>query len=229
MSSIYRLLLADSNTQRCQLLEKHLIALGYTLDVADCAAAAQHILLVRNPDLAIFAADLPDISGVEICRLLRLDGSTLPLILLHAVDSYVERSASLNAGADDALSFPFSLEELAARIKALIRRSRITTHDSHPSEFAYRDLVISTDRRLVSRAGQPIKLTVREYDLLLFLFHHRNHVVPRRKLLSAVWGDLWVGSDNLLDVYIRYLRKKIERDGLEPLIHTVRGVGFRLE
>ena len=95
-------------------------------------------------------------------------------------------------------------------------------------ELHFRDLMVNTDSRQVSRAAIPVKLTVKEYDLLLHLLQHREHVLSRQDILLAVWGDNWVGDDNLLDVYIRYLRKKLERPDLEPLIHTVRGVGFML-
>ena len=97
------------------------------------------------------------------------------------------------------------------------------------TELHYRDLTVNTDSRQVSRAANPVKLTVKEYDLLLHLFRHREQVLSRKDILFAVWGDHWVGDDNLLDVYVRYLRKKLERPDLEPIIHTVRGVGFMLK
>ena len=138
------------------------------------------------------------------------------------------RVASLQAGADDVLSIPYAFEELIARLHALLRRSAMGRNDNAGSLLCCGDLVVSTDDRQVSRAGQPIKLTVKEYDLLLCLLRHQQEVLSRQRILHAVWGDTWVGDDNLLDVYIRYLRKKIERPYLEPLIHTVRGVGFVL-
>lgn len=224
-----RLLLADADPRRRDLLQKHLAALGYTLHLETEGSAALRFLQDTPPDLAILDAALPDLSGAELCRRLREHGSTLPLLVLHTVDSYGERVAALDAGADEALSFPFALEEFTARIKALLRRSRMGLNDADGAELSHRDLAINTDARQVSRAGQSVKLTVKEYELLLFLLRHKQQSLTRHQILTAVWGDTWVGDDNLLDVYIRYLRKKIERPELEPLIHTVRGVGFMLE
>ncbi len=140
-----------------------------------------------------------------------------------------ERVAALQAGADDALGSPYALEELHARLLSLLRRARMGANDSAGSLLSYGDLLVDTDQRQVKRAGMAIRLTVKEYDLLLFLLRHQQQVLPRQRILHGVWGDTWVGDDNLLDVYIRYLRKKIERADLEPLIHTVRGVGFVLK
>jgi two-component system response regulator MprA len=150
------------------------------------------------------------------------------LVLLLSFDHYSSRVAALEAGADDELSRPFAIEELIARLRALLRRSRMGLNHVDGVELHYRDLTVNTDSRLVSRASTLVKLTVKEYDLLLHLLRHREQVLLRQDILLAVWGDNWVGDDNLLDVYIRYLRKKLERPDLEPLIHTVRGVGFML-
>lgn len=224
-----RLLLADADPRRRDLLLKHLQALGYRLQSTDDGLVAQRLLQEAPPDLAILDAALPHLSGLDLCRRLREHGSTLPLLVLHSADAYGQRVAALDAGADEALSFPLALEEFSARIHALLRRARMGLNDADGSELSHRDLTINTDARQVSRAGQACKLTVKEYDLLLFLLRHKQQTLSRHQILLSVWGDTWVGDDNLLDVYVRYLRKKIERPDLEPLIHTVRGVGFRLE
>lgn len=228
MPTTARLLLADADARRRDLLLKHLKALGYLLHTAEDGLVAQRFLITSPPDLAILDVALPHITGPELCHRLREQGSTLPLLVLHANNSYGERVAALDQGADEALSFPLALEEFTARIRALLRRSRMGFNDADGSELCYRDLSVDTDARQVTRAGEAIKLTVREYDLLLFLLRHKDQTLSRHQILTAVWGDTWVGDDNLLDVYIRYLRKKIERPDLEPLIQTVRGVGFRL-
>ena len=228
MSITARVLLADSDSRRCDLLHKHLTALGCVLHLEADGLQAQQYLLQSPPDLAFLDVALPTLTGIEITRRLRDQGSTLPLMLLCRTDRYSDRVAALDAGADEALSFPFALEEFTARIRALLRRSRMGANDADGSELHHRDLTINTDGRLVSRAGTTLKLTVKEYELLLFLLRHKEQVLSRHQILTAVWGDTWVGDDNLLDVYIRYLRKKIERPELEPLIHTVRGVGFML-
>ena len=224
-----RLLLADADPQRSDLLHKHLEAHGFLLHLEADGLAAERYLHDTPPDLAILDAALPQLSGVELCHQLREYGSTLPLVVLHPVDSYGDRVAALDAGADEALSFPFALEEFTARIRALLRRSQMGLHDADGTELSHRDLIINTDSRLVTRGGSSIKLTVKEYELLLYLLRHKQQTLARHQILTAVWGATWVGDDNLLDVYIRYLRKKIERPELEPLIHTVRGVGFMLQ
>ena len=224
-----RLLLADADPRRREVLHKHLLAAGFSLHLEVDGAAAQRFLQETPPDLAILDAALPTLCGAELCRRLRDHGSTLPLLVLHSEDSYGARVAALDAGADEALSFPFALEEFTARIKALLRRSRMGLNDADGAELSHRDLTVNTDSRLVNRAGLSVKLSVKEYELLLFLLRHKQQALTRHQILTAVWGDTWVGDDNLLDVYIRYLRKKLERPDLEPLIHTVRGVGFVLK
>jgi two-component system response regulator MprA len=229
LSNTARLLLADADPRRRDLLQKHLRALGYVLQIEADGLQAQDQLQSAPPDLAILDASLPQFSGLELCRRLRDNGSTLPLLVLFANDRYTERVAALDAGADDALSYPYALEELTARIRALLRRARMGVNDADGNILSHRDLTVNTVDRTVIRADSPLKLTVKEYDLLLYLLRHKEQVLTRHQILTAVWGDTWVGDDNLLDVYIRYLRKKIEKPDLDPLIHTVRGVGFRLE
>jgi DNA-binding response OmpR family regulator len=224
-----RVLLADSDRRRSDLLQKHLTAWGCLLHLEADGFQAQQHLFSAPPDLAVLDAALPTLSGIEITKRLRDQGSTLPLLVLCRTDHYSERVAALDAGADDALAFPFALEEFTARIRALLRRAHMGASDVDGAELIHRDLTVNTDERLVTRAGLSLKLTVKEYELLLYLLRYREQVLSRHQILTAVWGDSWVGDDNLLDVYIRYLRKKIERPELEPLVHTVRGVGFMLK
>jgi two-component system response regulator MprA len=229
LSSADRLLLADADVRRGDLLQKHLQAQGFLLELEADALCLQQRLLDAPPHLAILDAALPVLTGVELCRKLRDHGSTLPLLLLYSADRYSDRVLGLQAGADEALSFPFALQEFTARIRALLRRSRMGLNDAAGSLLSHLDLSINTDNREVTRAGKRLSLTVKEYDLLLYLLRHKQQVLSRHQILTSVWGDTWVGDANLLDVYIRYLRKKIERPELEPLIHTVRGVGFMLQ
>ena len=180
-------------------------------------------------DVLLLHADLQPLSACAIAQDLRDQGSTLPIFVFTDSNHYGSRVAALQAGADDVLSIPYAIEELTARLHALLRRARMGVNDLVGSFLSYGDLVVNTDERQVVRSGQPIKLSVKEYDLLLCLLRHQQQVLSRQRILHLVWGDTWVGDDNLLDVYIRYLRKKIERPDLEPLIHTVRGVGFVLK
>ena len=223
-----RLLLLDPDPRSADLLSKHLQAQGFLPRACSTVSEAHAHISSAAPQLALISDGL-DSSALEFVRQLRAGANAIPLLLLLSLDHYSARVAALLAGADDVLSRPFAIEELTARLHALLRRSCMGAHHTDGAELDHRDLSVNTDSRQVSRAGRPIKLTVKEYDLLLHLLQHRGQVLPRQEILLAVWGDSWVGDDNLLDVYIRYLRKKLERPDLEPLIHTVRGVGFMLQ
>lgn len=229
VASADRLLLLDPDASHASLLLKHLQAQGYHLTHCTISAELPRSLAFADLQLLLLhegqvAAD----QAIALCRQLRDQGCSLPILVLTSSSHYSARVMALQAGADDVLSQPYALEELLARIQALLRRSGMGVREASGAILNYADLIVHTDTRQVSRAGQPVKLTVKEYDLLLCLLRHAQQVMPRRRLLHLVWGDSWVGDDNLLDVYIRYLRKKIERPDLEPLIHTVRGVGFVL-
>lgn len=225
VSSFARLLLADQDAGRATMLCKQLSAQGFHATHHNDLQQVNVSLGVDATDLLIALSTLP---SDPLIRVLREAGSSLPVLVLSESNHYGSRVASLQAGADDVLSIPYAFEELIARLHALLRRSSMGRNDSAGSLLCYADLVVNTDDRQVTRAGQPIKLTVKEYDLLLCLLRHQQEVLSRQRILHSVWGDTWVGDDNLLDVYMRYLRKKIERPDLEPLIHTVRGVGFVL-
>jgi len=224
-----RLLLVDPDPRSARLIAQHLQAQGYAVCTAASTEEAFTQLNDGAPQLALLAESVPPEQALSFCRQLRTAAQVLPLLLLSPTDHFSARVAALEAGADDVLSHPYALEELYARLQALLRRSRMGVHHTDGAELRYRDLVVNTDSRQVWRAGMPIKLTVKEYDLLLHLLQHREQVHPRQQLLLDVWGESWVGDGNLLDVYIRYLRKKLERPDLDPLIHTVRGVGFMLK
>ena len=224
-----RLLLVDPDTRSSDLLTKHLQLHGFAISAVASTDAAQQQLEVAAPQLLLISDSLPDGAALVFTRQLRAAANAIPLLLLLSLDHYSSRVAALEAGADDVLSRPFAIEELVARLRSLIRRSRMGLNHVDGTELHYRDLKVNTDSRQVTRAGTPIKLTVKEYDLLLHLLQHHEQVLSRQDILLAVWGDSWVGDDNLLDVYIRYLRKKLERPDLAPLIQTVRGVGFMLK
>jgi len=224
-----RLLLADPEPGRANLIAKHLHAVGYQVHIFHDSPGLLVSLSKLCPDALILQASLMPQPPLQICSILRDGGSSTPILLLAAGDHFSERVAALQAGADDALGCPFAIEELHARLAGLLRRVRMGVNESAGSLLSYGDLQVNTDQRLVQRAGAIIRLTVKEYDLLLFLMRHQQQVLSRQRILHGVWGNSWIGDDNLLDVYIRYLRKKLERPDLDPLIHTVRGVGFVLK
>lgn len=181
-------------------------------------------------DLILLDVMLPGMSGFEVLRRLRMEDENTPVILLTARDSVFDKVNGLDHGANDYITKPFEMEELLARMRSAIRVS--TTRNSQSSATALKsidDLEIDEGARTVKRAGTPIELTRREFDLLVFLLDNRNQVLSRDQLLNKVWGFDYVGETNVVDVYIGYLRKKIDHDYDYPLIHTIRGVGFMLK
>ena len=166
---------------------------------------------------------------IDLIQLIRSKKSSIPLIHLIRDDSYRSRVQSLQSGSDDVLSLPFALEELDARLDSLFRRASMGANHLDGTVLRHQDLELNTDTREVIRDDISSKLTVKEYDLLIYFLQNPGMVLARKTIMNNVWGQSWTGDDNLLDVYIRYLRKKVERPKLEKLIHTVRGVGYILK
>lgn len=227
MSHQQRVLIVDDDPELRRFLAAELAVESYAVEAVGTGQQALIRLREARWDLVLLDWTLPDFSGVEVCRRLRATEITTPVLMLTARDAVTERVEALDAGADDYLTKPFSIEELLARVRARLRRSGSSNGDETVLSFA--DLQVNMASHEVSRGGEEIQLTVREYGLLLALLREPNRVQERQTLLHNVWGEHFVGDANLLDVYIRYLRKKIERPGLPTLIQTVRGVGFILK
>lgn len=225
--SVPRLLIVDDDPDVRQFLRGELEAEGYGCWEAANGQQALGLLRTESFDLVLLDWTLPDFSGVEVCRRLRQAGLGTPVLMLTARDDVRERVEALDSGADDYLTKPFSLEELLARVRARLRRSSLAADDEELLSLA--DLVVRPASREVHRAEASIALTVREFDLLLLLIRQPNQVHTRQALFTALWGPPISGDDNLLDVYVRHLRRKIERAGAPSLIQTVRGVGFMLK
>jgi two-component system, OmpR family, response regulator MprA len=226
-----RILIVDDDPELRRFLSQELKVEGYTVELADNGQSALSEIRQQSFDLVLLDWTLPDFSGVEVCRRIRRSGINTPVLMLTARDDVRERVEALDSGADDYVIKPYSIEELLARVRALIRRS-INPDTSTENEAVLVELgslTLDTGSREVTRNGLPINLTVREYDLLLCLLAEPNRVIKRETILQTVWGENHYGDDNLLDVYIRYLRRKIEQDGQPSLIQTVRGVGFMLK
>jgi DNA-binding response OmpR family regulator len=203
-------------------IRRGLILTGYEVDVAHDGEVALSQARERMPDLVILDLMLPGMDGVEVCRRLRA-ASDVPIVVLTARDAVSDKVEGLDAGADDYLTKPFAFDELLARVRAALRR-RV------PSEevLTVGDLVIRRASREVERAGRPIELTTREYDLLEFLARNAGKVVEKQTIFERVWGyDFEIESD-AIKVYVRYLRKKLNGPGETDLIHAVRGVGYML-
>lgn len=177
-----------------------------------------------EPDLILLDWMLPGISGPEICRRLRQTGSKVPIILLTAKDEVSDRVAGLDAGADDYVVKPFSIEELLARVRANLRRD----NEEDPDLLQFSDLSLNRSTREVFRGKRSIELTAKEFDLLDYLLSHPRQVLTRDQILERVWGYDFMGDSNIIEVYVRYLRLKLEDKEESRLIQTVRGVGYVL-
>ena len=192
-------------------------------DAADGAGALAQIELTP-PAIVVLDVLMPGMTGVEVVLRLRAQGRTLPVCMLSARDEVDDRVAGLAAGADDYVVKPFSIGELAARLHALVRLHE--TRDRRPVVLG--TLVVEPDRRLATLAGRDLGLTTREFDLLMMFAGHPGQVLSRTQLLEHVWGYTWEVDSNVVDVFIGYLRKKLETGGRPRILHTVRGIGFVL-
>jgi DNA-binding response OmpR family regulator len=217
----FKVLVVEDDAQIVRVLRLELEHEGYVVDTASDGLAGLEKAL-KEPDLVILDVMLPKMDGHEVCTRVRAK-STVPIIMLTAKDRIPDRVSGLDLGADDYITKPFSIEELLARVRARLR-------ERHPKSnvLSVRDLTMDRDRHEVHRGGRAIALTAKEYALLEYLLLHRNKVHTRDELFNGVWGSDFLGDSNLIDVYIRYLRGKID-DGFEDkLISTVRGVGYTL-
>ena len=213
-----------------QLRLNHNLALEAD-DPQEAAAAygrSREVAAGGAPVVLILDLMLPGIGGLEICQTLRAQGAALPILMLSALGAVEDRVAGLRLGADDYLAKPFDFEELLARLEALARRGRDWT-PATPSRLVVADLVFDRERMQASRAGQPLALTARELALLELMMSAPGRLFSRERILSNVWGASEDPLTNVVDVYIRRLRAKIDEGHARPLIHTVRGLGYRLE
>jgi DNA-binding response OmpR family regulator len=221
-ANAYQVLVIEDDAAISRVLQLELEHEGYSVDVArDGLSGLERAL--KEPDLVILDLMLPRMDGMEVCKRIRAK-SRVPIIMLTAKDRVPDRVAGLDMGADDYLTKPFSTEELLARVRARLRDKEPATN-----VITYRDLVMDRDRHEVTRAGKQVNLTAKEYALLEYLLLHRNKVHSRDELFNGVWGSDFLGDSNLIDVYIRYLRGKIDEGFDDKLITTVRGVGYTIK
>ncbi|MBF6355503.1 response regulator transcription factor [Nocardia higoensis] len=222
-----RILVVDDDRAVRESLRRSLTFNGYTVDLAVDGIDALEKAAAQRPDALVLDVMMPRLDGLEVCRRLRSTGDDLPILVLTARDSVSERVAGLDAGADDYLPKPFALEELLARLRALLRRRAADPGEiSEAMHFA--DLSLDPVTREVSRADRSISLTRTEFSLLEMLMANPRRVLTRSRILEEVWGYDFPTSGNALEVYIGYLRRKTEAEGEARLIHTVRGVGYVL-
>ncbi|MCL6444998.1 MAG: response regulator transcription factor [Alicyclobacillus sp.] len=220
-----RILIIEDEQNIADFLMLELRHEGYEVAVEHDGRKGLDRALEEQWDLLLLDIMLPGLNGMEICRRVRAV-SDVPIIMLTARQSIPDRVAGLDVGADDYLIKPFAVEELLARIRVLLRRTKGRDKEEI---ITAADLTLNRATREVTRAGQPISLTAREFDLLELFMRNRNHVLPREMILEKVWGYDFAGGTNVVDVYIRYLRNKIDVPFGSQLIQTVRGVGYMLK
>ena len=226
--SSIRVLVVDDESTLTDLLS---MALHYEdWEVKTAATGQQALTIARDfrPDVVVLDIMLPDIDGLQVLSRMRADGNEAPVLFLTAKDSLDDRIAGLTAGGDDYVTKPFSLEELVARLRGLLRRSRSAVADASDPVLVVGDLVLDEDSYEVQRDGSLISLTATEFELLRFLMRNPRRVLSKTQILDRVWSYDFGGRSSIVEIYISYLRKKIDADA-EPMIHTVRGVGYLIK
>ena len=207
----------------CKGLEEH----GYKVKIARDGASARHLLPAGDFDLLILDVMLPDINGIELCRQIRHSDTQTPILMLTALDQVQNKVSGLKAGADDYLVKPFHFSELLARIEALLRRQNTNTPEEHVLEFE--DLKLDTWSNVAERGGKQIALTAKEFTLLELFMRHPNKVLSREYIAEQVWKIDFDTGTNFIDVYVNYLRNKVEKGFKNKLIHTAIGMGYILK
>jgi two-component system response regulator MprA len=225
-----RILVVDDDRAVRESLRRSLEFNGYQVELASDGAQALESIIASRPDAMVLDVMMPRLDGLEVARRLRSTGDDLPILVLTARDTVSDRVSGLDAGADDYLPKPFALEELLARLRALLRRAApLDLQAGQVAEvLAFADLTLDPGTREVRRGGREISLTRTEFALLELFLSYPKHVLTRGRILEEVWGYDFPTSGNALEVYVGYLRRKTEAANESRLIHTVRGVGYVL-
>ena len=220
-----RILVVEDDRELADILTRALKEQLYHVDVAYDGESAQHLALSEDFNLVILDLMIPKVDGMTICRNIRSSGKDMPIIMLTARDEVGDRISGLDAGADDYLAKPFSMGELFARMRALLRRS-----GQHPTEILkVGSLMLDPQSRVLRQGKREIPLTTKEFSLMIFFMRHPGRVLTRTEILENVWDSDYEGFGNVVDVYISYLRNKLEAEGQPRVIETVRGRGYVLE
>jgi two-component system alkaline phosphatase synthesis response regulator PhoP len=231
--SVADILVVEDEDSLLQTLRYNLVRAGHEVRLSTNGAQALDQVRANPPDLLLLDLMLPGLGGLEVCRAIRAESarpaiSHVPILMLTARDDEIDRVVGLEMGADDYLTKPFSMHELLARVKALLRRAEMSSSArEEPSQLEAGDLVVDVVGRRATRAGQPLELKRREFDLLAYFVRHVGEVLTRDRLLRHVWGYEDAGDTRTVDVHVRWLRSKIERDPTTPeRLQSVRGVGY---
>ncbi len=230
-----RVLLVEDDANLLDVLRYNLTREGYGVFAARDGQEALDVAREVKPDLVVLDIMLPKLDGLEVCRILRKE-TTVPILMLTAKADEIDRVVGLEVGADDYVTKPFSLRELLARVRAMLRRSEFGREAAEPAAggehgcIVVGDLSIDLDRHVALRDGQPVSLSPKEFELLGFLARNRRRAFSREQLLERVWGYDYAGDSRTVDVHVRWLRQKIEADPAHPVrLLTVRGLGYKLE
>ncbi len=220
-------LVVDDEPVLAELVSMALRYEGWSITTAGDGASALALARENPPDVVVLDVMLPDMSGLDVLHQLRQQIPGLPLLLLTAKDSVEDRIAGLTAGGDDYVTKPFSLEEVVLRLRALLRRTGVAD-ETGGAQLVVGDLVLDEDSHEVTRAGEPITLTATEFELLRFMMRNAKRVLSKAQILDRVWSYDFGGRSNIVELYVSYLRKKID-SGRDPMIHTLRGAGYVLK
>ncbi|GFG99109.1 response regulator transcription factor [Mycobacterium timonense] len=220
-------LVVDDEPVLAEMVSMALRYEGWNISTAGDGESAIAAARNQRPDVVVLDVMLPDMSGLDVLHKLRGEIPQLPVLLLTAKDAIEDRIAGLTAGGDDYVTKPFSIEEVVLRLRALLRRTGVTTVDSG-AQLVVGDLVLDEDSHEVTRAGEPISLTSTEFELLRFMMRNSKRVLSKAQILDRVWSYDFGGRSNIVELYISYLRKKID-NGRDPMIHTLRGAGYVLK
>ncbi|KHL91438.1 PhoB family transcriptional regulator [Paenibacillus sp. IHB B 3415] len=223
------ILVVEDEVRIARLLQIELECEGYRVSIAGSGHQGLELYQEQQPDLLLLDVMLPGFSGIELLRRIRASDADTPVLLLTAKSSVEDKVSGLDLGANDYITKPFQIEELLARVRAALRLASGRKTAETDSWLRADDLELNEATREVMRAGRRIELTPREFDLLVFLLKNKRQVLNREQIMTAVWGYDYYGDTNVVDVYIRYVRKKLTQDNQEELIHTVRGIGYVLK
>lgn len=218
-----KILLVEDEVKLARFVELELKYEGYEVTVCHDGREGMTIIEEGEFDMILLDLMLPGLTGIELCRRVRKT-SNVPIIMLTAKDEVIDKVAGLDSGADDYLTKPFAIEELFARMRVAFKHCEDRT--SQKALLQVQDMEIDIEKRLVTVADETVELTKKEYELLLFLVKNKNIVLTREQILNEVWGYSYIGETNVVDVYVRYLRAKIDETFRKKFIHTIRGVGY---
>ncbi len=227
MEFIPHLLLVEDETKVASFIKKGLERQGFTVEIAEDGKEGKRFFDERTYDLLILDVNLPYIDGIQLAHYIRTKNTQVPILMLTALDTTADKLAGFDAGIDDYLVKPFDFMELVARLKALLKRAAKTTE--LPNVLRVADLELDLDQKLARRGGQTIELTAKEFALLEYLMRNRGRVVSKVDIAEKVWDIDFDTGTNFIEVYINYLRKKIDKEALTKLIHTVVGMGYTLK